>query len=262
MTTAKVEFTAEEQKLIKSFNKEERETFDSLPSDKDRKEMLSLVAALSGSTTSASDIEIEEVGATGEESDLILVPNGLGLKAGTKIKARFLGTVPMFSVEPKENWPEVIIEGRTVFTNHYYKFEDIETGRTFGIYQSPMLKNVLTKIPTHSSNKNVSKDPIVTIQYDGKIEDKALLKERYGFELQKGSAAHAFVVGIEKGIIYNKYRRGIVNYLRSPLPNFGDKEKLSDMELAQRNWENLEKVNGNVAANLGHDSVGQQQISM
>jgi len=259
MTTEQVVFTKQEEAMIKAFSKEERASFDAIPTDAERKSMLMLMAGIMGSANAG--VEIEEVKATGEEQDPILAPSGLGLKAGTTITARLLGTVPMFSTEPKENWEEKTIEGRLVFVNHYYRFEDLNTGSTFGIYKSPMLNKVLTKLPTKASNKNVASNPIVSLRYEGKIEDKEVLKTKYGFDLQKGTSAHAFVVGLEKGLTYDAYRRGIVNYLKSPIPNFGEKELVDDLTLAQRNWNSLERLNGNVGE-VGQDVAGQAQLSM
>jgi len=256
MTTAKVEFTTEEKATIKAFSKEERASFDSLPSDIERKEMLILMGGIMGAS---SDVEVEQVSTQADDNCMILAPSGLGLKAGTVITARLLGTVPMFSTEPKENWDKVEVEGKVVFVNRFYKFESLDGSRTFGIFKSPMLNKVLPKIPTKASNPNVAINPVIRIQYDGKIADKEVLKAEYDFELLTGKEAHAFRIAVEKGVTYDSYYRGAINYLKNPLPNLGEKETIGGMELASRNWNSLQRVGGNAAiAHEGHTN----QLSM
>lgn len=255
-------FTEAEKKLIAGLSKEDKATFDALPSDEKKQEMLALMATIAATT--GADVEVEEYKQTGDEDCTILSPGGLGLGVGAKVTARFLGIVPMHSTEPKENWTEKVIEGKTVWLNHFYKFESLDGKRTFGIYKSPMLNKVLTKVFTTATRPTVTPiNPIITLTYDGIVEGKEELQKRYNFTLNKGTKCHAFRVAVDKFAVIDPYFKGICNYLKSPLPNLGEKEDVDALELAARNWNQQQRV-GDLSNNalLGQAEGEAAQIGM
>lgn len=241
-----LKLSADQEKIVKAFSAEELEAFKALPSDERRIEMLEMIA----STALATDVtgDFEEISGADEQEDVtILSAGGLGCQAGQVFVARFLGTVPMFSQDFKENWEEHVIEGRTVYMNSYYLFENAKTGKKFGLYKAPCLNKVLPKVPTKASNGNVAANPLVRITYVGKIKGKDVLRDKYDLVLTSGNEAHVHTVELERGIRFDRYRPGVVNYLKNPIPNLGAKEKLSTLDQAQRDWAQLEMVNGGEA---------------
>lgn len=158
--------------------------------------------------------------------------------AGQTIVGEFVGTVPMWSTEPKENWKEEEAEGRKYWTSLHYKFINSKTGKAFGVFSSSTLFN-LQKIVTSSTDSAV-KNPTIGIKYLGKIEGKEVLKSQYGIELTKGTSAHVCKLLTPAGLVVDTYFSGCLNYTRNPLPNFGTKVKLSKIEQAKKNFAAIE----------------------
>ncbi len=201
-------------------------------------ENLDLLASLAASSASVSDVEF--VNAKAEQENItILTAGGMGLRAGTKIRAYLLGTVHIFSKEVKENWKEFKTEKQLYFYNSYMKFRDIN-GKEFGIWGSPTLR-ILEKIPTHAATPSiVQADPMVEIGYVGKIEGKERLKQEFGIELQKGNSCHIFTVKAAAGVKVLNYTKGCVNSLNSPTPVESSSDSSVSRDEATRN--NYEKL--------------------
>jgi hypothetical protein len=157
--------------------------------------------------------------------------------AGDTIVGFLVGTVPMWSLEPKENWKEEKAEGRTYWTSVHYKFIG-KDGKTFGLFSSSTLFN-LQKIAT-SATDPVLTNPLIGVKYIGKIEGKEILKEQHGIEITKGNSAHVCKILTGKDVKIDPFMAGCVNYTRNPLPNFGSKEKLSKIEQAKANFAAIE----------------------
>jgi hypothetical protein len=158
--------------------------------------------------------------------------------AGQSIVGEFVGTVPMWSTEPKENWKEEEAEGRKYWTSLHYKFVNPKTGKHFGIFSTSTLFN-LQKIVTSATDPSV-KNPLIGIRYLGKIEGKDVLEKEHGIILTKGSSAHVCKLLTPKGMTIDTYFSGCLNYTRNPLPNFGTKVKLSKIEQAKKNFAMIE----------------------
>lgn len=158
-----------------------------------------------------------------------------------KVRGTFLGTVPMFSKTYKENWETLEVEGQTMYMSTHYAFEDAK-GNKFGIFGSSTLWK-LQKIPTAVTGKAFG-NPLVEIEYIGKIEGRDVLEKEYGIKLTKGNSAHVF--DVKTNVAVDPTVKGCINYLRNPTPNFGaEKSTLSDIEVARRNWEAQQKrLNG------------------
>jgi len=154
--------------------------------------------------------------------------------AGQTIVGELVGTVPMWSLEPKENWKEEEAEGRKYFTSLHYKFINPKTGETFGLFSSSTLFN-LQKIAT-SATDPMLKNPLVGIKYLGKIVGKDRLKEEFNIEIKKGDSAHVCKLLLSKDTPIDTFAAGCVNYTRNPLPNFGSKVKMSKIEQAKANF--------------------------
>jgi hypothetical protein len=247
-TMGKLKLTGDQEKLITSFTKEEREAFEALKDDK-KVEMLELIQATAAPVV--VDLEFEDVGADEEEDITILSSGGLGCKAGTVFVAEFLGTMPMFSKAAKENWDEIEVEGVPIWVNHYYVFRNPKTGKKFGLYKAPFLNRVLPKVPTAATNPTIA-NPVIKITYVDKVKGKDKLKELYDFELQSGNEAHVHLVQLPKGLRYDRYRSGFCNYLRPAVPAIKGKEKLSLKEQMEKDWAQIENLNSGGQAQLGH----------
>lgn len=158
--------------------------------------------------------------------------------AGDVIIGKLVGTVPMWSLEPKENWKEEEAEGRKYWTSLHYKFKNVKTGEEFGVFNNSTLFN-LQKILTSSSSPELA-DPTVGITYIGKIEGKERLSKEFGIELTKGTSAHVTKLSLPKDVKIDAYQAGCVNYTRNPMPNFGSKVKISRAEQARLNYAAIE----------------------
>lgn len=195
------------------------------------------VALVSGEATSLKAVDLEQ------SEKYPIFSFGQDKKAGVinegqKIRGRFLGTVPMFSKDFKENWDTLEVDGKTIYMSSHYAFEDAN-GKKFGIFASSTLWK-LQKIPTAVSGKAFS-NPLVEVTYVGKVEGRDVLKELYGIELTKGNSAHIFDVLCENTV--DMTVKGCINYLRNPVPNFGaEKSSVSSIEQARQNWERQQRL--------------------
>lgn len=172
------------------------------------------------------------------------------LYAGDEIGGEFLGTNPMFSTEPKENWEEVLVDGKKIWTNKHYVFKKAD-GTMFGLFATSTLWK-LQKIVTSATKATVA-NPKVKISYVGLVEGKELLKEKYGVEITSGNKAHVCKLAHSKDAVISEYTKGCVNLLRSPRPTFGPKSNLSSFEQDVANFEanhSYAKDSGNVAGQL------------
>jgi hypothetical protein len=243
-TTLKL--TPEQEAVVKGFSEDERKAFDALANDERRVETLELMLSTKAALVIADQVDFDEVD-SGEDREEIQIfsAGGLGCPKGTVIVAEFLGTMPMFSMKPKENWDKETepTSGNNFWRNQYYLFRDQKTGRKFGLYKAPCLNKVLPKLPTAESCRTVGKNPLVKIEYIGKVVGKDVLKEKYDLEIQSGNEAHVHIVSLQKGVKFDRYARGVKNYLKAPLPNFGEAEKLNHISQAQKDWEQLEMLN-------------------
>lgn len=159
------------------------------------------------------------------------------LYAGDEIGGEFLGTVPMFSTEPKENWGEEIVDGKKIWTNKHYAFKRAD-GTMFGLFATSTLWK-LQKIATSATHQAI-KNPLVKVSYVGLVEGKEVLKEKYGIELTSGSKAHVCKLAHSKDARISEYTKGCVNLLRSPKPTFGEKSNLSSFEQDVANFEKMQ----------------------
>ena len=258
---SKLELTAEQKKVVASFSADERKEFDSYDAD-GQIAMINLVIGLEADAKALEGkVKTKAVSTTGadEEADcMILRTGGIGLREGQGFTAQLIGSMPILSKKPKENWPTRVFNGETYYVNMFYKFRRTD-GTEFGVFDSPTLR-ILRKVFTHSATpKLVAQDPVVKVLYIGKVEGKDKLKAEYGIDLQKGNSAHVFNVNIEETAQIDRYAKGVVNYLKNPIPTAkASNEEMSDEELAQLNWEQIQRANGVQA--LGHNPQG--QISM
>jgi len=177
--------------------------------------------------------------------------------SGESLAGEFLGTVPMWSLEAKENWETVVVEGKKVWVNQHYLFRNPKTGAMFGVHDARATLWVLEKILTNASNPTI-KNPIVKIEYVGKIVGKDELK-KYGVEIKTGKEAHVCKVLCEKGTVMDKMASGVLNFVRDPRPNFGSEEKADRFTQNIRNYERTHGATGIAPAIEGH---AQAQLSM
>lgn len=174
-----------------------------------------------------------------------------GIEAGegvilpkNKIRGTFLGTVPMFSKTFKENWDEITENGQTVYMSTHYAFEDAK-GNKFGVFGSSTLWK-LQKIPTLATGKAFV-NPLVEVEYIGKVEGRETLEKEYGIKLTKGNSAHVFDVKTNAHV--DPTVKGCINYLRNPVPNFGaEKNTISAIEVARQNWEKQQRLQQGIAS--------------
>lgn len=99
----------------------------------------------------------------------------------------------------------------------------------------------------------VKADPMVEIAYEGKIEGKEHIKQKYGIELSKGNSIHIFNVKVADSVSYNPYIKGCLNSLNSPLPiESSSKDGVSREEATRSNYEKLMalQAGGNDVAGL------------
>ena len=159
--------------------------------------------------------------------------------AGQTVVGHLVGTVPMWSLEPKENWKEEEAEGRKYFTSLHYKFIG-QDGKAFGLFSSSTLFN-LQKILT-SSTDPVLGNPLIGVKYLGKIVGKEILAKEHNIELTKGDSAHVCKILTPAGLVIDPYISGCINYTRNPMPNFGTKVKVSKIEQAKQNFARIEAM--------------------
>lgn len=259
-----LKLTAEQQTFVDGLNKEEIEALNKL-TDTDKVDFINLQMGLVTDVTTVTEgenaVEFETTGYKVDNAP-ILIPGGtgiVGLKAGSKIVAMFMGFDYIFSDEPKENWKEVKTrDGKeTRFRSEYLRFRRTN-GSEFGIFSTPMLKNNLRTLLTHSSaSKLVSKDPVVEIEYHGKLK-KEVLKKDFNFELRTGSEAHAFRVRKERGAREN-LEAGIHCLLSCPIPAAkSDRDDMTNEEAEMLSWENQNQANliaGQKLAQLEENTV-------
>lgn len=183
-----------------------------------------------------------EIPATGREENT--------LYAGDEIGGEFLGTNPMFSTEPKENWDEQLVDGKKIWVNKHYAFKKAD-GTLFGLFATSTLWK-LQKIATSATNPSI-KNPMVKVSYIGLVEGKEVLKEQYGVEITSGNKAHVCKLAHSRDAKISEYTKGCVNLLRSPKPTFGEKSNLSAFEQDVMNFEKAHSYateNGQVAGQL------------
>src|SRR5690606_29507833 len=109
------------------------------------------------------------------------------------------------------------------------QFKDLE-GNIFRIWRSPML-SILEKVATHTvTPSNVGKDPLVTIEYHGKIEGADEVKRITGITLESGDSMHHFTVKLESDARVEKYIAGCINQLNSPYPIKRADQKLDKVD--------------------------------
>lgn len=232
-----MKLTPELQKIHKGLDEKDLKAFSRLRSDEEKVNYLQTIANLSKIVADDADlfVDAEEIGVE-EEGVVLLSAGGAGLRAGQVITGEFLGTMPMWSTEKKANWKSDKIEGRSVWFNSNYRVK-LKDGTIVGIFQTPSL-SVLKKVPTlatKSAARNALpfdmingvktlRNPRVRIEYVGLIEGAERLKAEYNMEITDGDKAHVFKVGFEKGFVFNRYVKGIVNLMKTPKPNFGTEE--------------------------------------
>lgn len=180
------------------------------------------------------------------------------LYAGESLVGEFIGTVPMFSLEPKENWEETVVEGKKVWLNQHYLFKNPKTGDLFGLHDARASLWILEKISTSMTNPSIP-NPVVKIDYVGIVEGKDVLEKEYGIKLKTGKEAHVAKVLTQKGTQIDTYASGAVNLTRDPRPNFGSAEKVDRMTQNARNFERAKGIHGAQPVIAGGQP---QQLSM
>ena len=164
--------------------------------------------------------------------------------AGDEIGGEFLGTKPMFSTEPKENWDEQVIEGRKVWTNKHYVFRKAD-GSLIGLFASSTLWK-LQKIATAATHPAI-KNPLVKVSYVGLIEGKERLKDEFGIEIKSGNKAHVCRIAHSKDARVSETVAGCVNLTQSPRPTFGKTSDLSSFDQDVANYEKMAQYAANNA---------------
>ena len=254
---ATVGLDARTSAVYNALTADEKKDFDALSLEERIAELSAIADIEESSAALAKTAEMKE--AKEEKLNLtILTAGGPGLRAGTKITAFFMGVVHIFSKELKPNWKEYKGKNHMFSYNSYLKFKD-RNGREFGIWNSATL-SILTKVPTHSSlPAKIAKDPLVTIEYVGKIEGREVLERDYGIKLTAGNSAHVFNTLIEKGVEVAQYVPGVICSLNAPFPIESDDDvKVSKDEATRMNYEKLMGLQGpgsQVSQLLSHDSV-------
>lgn len=167
-------------------------------------------------------------------------------RKGVAFRAQFMGLIYLWSASEKEHWPKIVSEDGT---NEKYRGVALNFRQTDGsiiqVFPSTMLANQVRNILTKSSGSNVDSDPILTITYDGKLDDKAVLKEVYKFETTE-KTAHATTLEFEKSRVRFGTGRGVLNPLNSPeLPNLVTYDE--DMESSEITANNYEALQANIA---------------
>lgn len=213
---------------------------------------LELFSSLAASVTVGNDITFKDAKPK-QEKAIILSPGGVGCRPGTKFRVFLEGTVHINTADFKENWKEKMFKGKQYFYNCNYKFRDAVTGKEFGIWSSPSLR-VLEKIPTHAATPHLVKaDPMIELEYIGKIEGKEILSKEHGIELTKGNSSHVFKVRVADNVVYNAYKPGCVNSLNPIDPYEGNTDgPVSRDDATRSNYERMMalQAGGNDVAGL------------
>jgi hypothetical protein len=201
--------------VLADYSDKEKEDFMKL-SPEEKEAEVTFLLSLQASATAATDIVMADI--QPEKSNIqILNAGGPGLRAGTKIKAFLHGTVFVHTKEFKENWTEIIgANGTKFYQNAYLLFSGID-GKEFGIWSGATLRD-LEKVPTKSSDPTISKNPLVEINYLGKIEGKERLEAEFGIKLKTGNSCHVFKNKVEAGFKVDAYKKGCINPLNSSEP--------------------------------------------
>lgn len=164
-----------------------------------------------------------EIDAQDEEDENFIFSKNIipGMAIGP---VEYLGTMPLASTEFKENWKEVVVNGRTLYVSMKHKFRR-KDGSEFFIFNAPMMNNVLRILPTKESPLSrtrfgVHANPRVLIQYDGKV-DRDTAKEKYGFIFTQGKTTHAVRVTVldrsfDSLLATTRFEGGQVNWLKKP----------------------------------------------
>lgn len=245
-----LKLSPELEAVLKALATDDRTAYNALPSDEHRLQTLEFILEQQAmAATTIDDAEFEIVAADDGGEDIPVYASGkLGCAKGTIFKAiEFLGTMPMFSFEFKENWDrEKAPNGKTFYRNHYYLFKNPKTGKRFGLFKAPCLNKVLPKLPTMESAPSVVKvNPLINIEYVGMVEGRDVLADKYDLKITTGNQAHVHIVAVQRDVKWDRYRRGVVNYLRNPIPNLGEEAQLDALGQAEKDWDQLEMLNGN-----------------
>jgi hypothetical protein len=139
----------------------------------------------------------------------------------------------------------------------YFRFKRIDSDETFGVYSYSNLY-LLKKIETAATTPG-RKNPVVGIKYIGLIEGREILEQKYGIKLTQGNSAHVFETTLEKDAVYNRYGKGICNYLKAPYPTFDDNTGSQDENIiAMNNWDKQQAAFKAAASlQVGHDGARQ-----
>lgn len=270
----KLTLSAEQQAVLKGLTEDERKAYDGLETDAVRVAWLGALVGLDEDNAELDkQIETRVVDEGDDRRKYPIFRPGEGpLREGRRLVARFLGTVPMFSDKPKENWAEKVFHGKTWYFNYHYLFAR-KDGTLFGTFDSPMLRP-LRKVFTNYSYecqvaeglapvRRVTKDPAVKIEYVGKLEGKEKIKELFpNFEMQRGNAVHGYRLELEEdATTANRYSRGIVNLTDNPVPSAPSStgEKLDTVDVAANSWaalmgENRTQPDGSDTRQLNHET--------
>ena len=248
ISMTEMKLTPAQEKLVATMQKEEKKVFDGL-NDRDKFGYLAQLEIV----TESQSVDHERLNFVADEEEKLAYPilrvandkNPLGIKKGQVVVGRLLGYVPMFSDKPKENWKEREHKGKTFYESGHILFER-ENGEKFGIYDYSTL-SIVKKIKTRYSNPKIEINPLVSMKFVGRIS-KAEASEKYDFQMTKGDETNMFEVSVEKGIKFDRYESGIVNYVpnRPPVPSFISKETRGSETIAMDNWNKLEADRGNI----------------
>lgn len=160
------------------------------------------------------------------------------LYKGDEIGGEFLGTAPMFSTEPKENWNEELVDGKKIYTNKHYVFKKAD-GSLFGLFATSTLWK-LQKIATSATHPQIV-NPKVKVSYVGLVEGKELLEKEFGIKITSGNKAHVCKIAHSKDARVSEYTAGCVNLLRNPRPEFGNKSNLTSFEQDVANFTKMQE---------------------
>jgi hypothetical protein len=219
----KLTYTPAQEAYLKTLSKEELKDFNALD-EEERLELLEMQIGLQDDVKKLEGkIDLENVGYKADGATIFMLDGDgdkgvRGIKAGSKIKAQFLGFSYIFSDEAIENWTSVkTADGMaTKYRSEYARFRRTN-GKEFGIFTCPMMRNALRTLLTNSATPNrVAKDPVVEIEYFGKVS-KEVAKKDFNFEYTATGKAHAVRVLKEKGAVED-LSAGIHCYLTSPIP--------------------------------------------
>jgi hypothetical protein len=254
-----LKFSKQQQSFIAGLKGEDLKEFNALE-DADKIELLELQLGIDSDALSLDGkVELEKTGfKTDGINILVLGAEGIrGLVAGRKVTAMFMGISYIFSDKSIENWTEVVTaDGKEKkWRSEYARFRKTN-GVEFGIFTCPMMRNALRTLVTNSSSpKLTAKDPIVTIEYFGKVSKDVASKD-FDFVMTTGSETHAVIVRKEKGALEN-LNRGIHNYLVSPTPTSKvDTDDMTRGEMEALSYSNQVRANEEAGARQAQISNG------